>query len=242
MREFSYATTCLSRARNEHGIMWRHSVKAEDLRLYFAGLRLSSEEGNSALVTPLAALRSCLMAPTFSAEATAEAATAVLSASDASGVRARVDSLAAACARTGAYDEQSAQQVIPGLWVGPLAPAESRDFLQKHRISRVLDATGGWRRRVSALVNTWVREPPPFADVETFQLAAEDRETVRRMAPPHLHLTTVQGHGKEAQPPFATACPASTIGEGHARPCVRRSLAAAAGGVLRAHAVMCCVR
>ena len=150
--------------------MWRQAVRSEHLRLYFAAEAVS-RDAPDALRAPLTRFREALGSP--AAASTAEALRAEVSAE----VSARMEALAAACARVG-FNEQEAQQVVPGLWVGPLGPSESRIFLSSHGITHVLDATGGIRRKVSALENTWVQKPPPFeeeAALTYLQLAAEDR-------------------------------------------------------------------
>ena len=145
---------------------WRQSVRSEHLRLYVAA------DACKATAAALASLRLAL--GTSSAPAAAEA---LLAALDEDGTqRSRVETLAAACARTAAYNELTAQQVVPGLWVGPLGPAESEAWLSQNRITHVLDGTGGWRRRVSALENGWAYEPSPSSGTrEYLQLAMEDR-------------------------------------------------------------------
>ena len=148
--------------------MWRQAVRSStsastSLRPSHATLRMLCARR----------LRDSASAGSPAAASTAEALRAEVSAE----VSARMEALAAACARVG-FNEQEAQQVVPGLWVGPLGPSESRIFLSSHGITHVLDATGGIRRKVSALENTWVQKPPPFeeeAALTYLQLAAEDR-------------------------------------------------------------------
>ena len=152
--------------------MWRHAVKSEHVRLYFAAESVLLHDHQPQSSKPLSDLRGAL--GTAAAPAAAENLLATAE-NCKPGLRARVEALAAACMRTG-FDEMTAQQVVPRLWVGPLGPSESRAFLMEHSITHVLDATGGWRRRVSALENTWVQRPHPFADeLQCLQLAAEDR-------------------------------------------------------------------
>ena len=65
---------------------------------------------------------------------------------------------------------------MPGLWVGPLAPAEQRQWLEACKITHVVDATGGWRRKVSALVSGWEQKDSPFAELVSYLvLDAEDK-------------------------------------------------------------------
>lgn len=94
------------------------------------------------------------------------------------GVRAEVEINSLACVRDPkTYNEQDAQQVIPGLWVGPLGPADSVEWLHSHGITHVLDATGGWRRRVSALESGWEKVTPTAvsAGLHCLVIEAEDR-------------------------------------------------------------------
>ena len=145
-------------------MLWRHAVRTEHIRLYFAALDCGAPPAAAA------ALKAALgtdAAPTAAAE--------LLSACNES-MRCCIETAAAATARGAEYDENTAQQVVPRVWLGPLAPAESKDWLMAKGITHVLDATGGWRRRVSALGSGWAHEPPPASDEHVhLQLAAEDR-------------------------------------------------------------------
>ena len=139
--------------------MWRHSVRSEDLRLFFAAHR--------------AGLRVDTFRAALGSDAAEHEGSALLSNCDPATAK-RVREMAS-CGDV-RYDEASAQQIIPGLWIGPLMPAESKVWLDSRGITHVLDATGGWRRRVSALENAWVRVAPPVQEGrEWLQVAMEDR-------------------------------------------------------------------
>ena len=151
--------------------LWKQSVPAESLRLYFAAEAALQRAPDTHVKSLADAFRQKLNSGYAAAEEAAEAAEALRTACVASGL-ALVEVEGAS---KGSYDEGAAQQVVPGLWLGPLAPTENGAWVAEHKITHILDATGGWRRRVSALENSWVRAPPPLQGVQYLVLDAEDR-------------------------------------------------------------------
>lgn len=159
--------------------MWKVAAKAEHIRLYFsvsAVLRRNSAEDRSAMQASVESFRSAIGSTDAS-----KASEVLLQACDQHGLREEVERLADACSNNlRSFNEQDAQQVIPGLWVGPLGPAESVDWIRAHAITHIIDTTGGWRRRVSALENSWERQSlPPHASsgIQYLVVDAEDRPT-----------------------------------------------------------------
>lgn len=159
--------------------MWKVAAQGPHLRLFFATQAVavhSAEAARLALEAPTQLLRQ-----TIGTSEAAEAAEALLAALESLGLREAVQRAASAFERHGRdFNEQDAQQVVPGLWIGPLGPAESAEWLRTHGVSHVVDMTGGWRRRVSALENAWERlTAPPHAEsgVVSLVLDAEDRPT-----------------------------------------------------------------
>ena len=147
--------------------MWRAAVSSEHIRLYFAAAALARRA--SGLEASLAALRAALGTP-----AAADAVAALTAACKASGCDEELGRLTAA---REPFDEHTAQLIVPGLYLGPLMAAESDAWLELHGVTAVLDTTGGWRRKSSALDGqSWVREPPPPPGRrQHLQLPAEDR-------------------------------------------------------------------
>ena len=80
--------------------MWRHAVRSEHLRLYFAAVHVGATPSEAA------ALRAAL-----GTEGAAAAATALQEALEA-GARERVEALVAATTRGAEYDENTAQQIV----------------------------------------------------------------------------------------------------------------------------------
>ena len=153
--------------------MWRTSVSEEHVRLFFAiddALRAARSDEHTQVRTQLAELRAAMDGgPGASSAAAAK--------------------LIEACAEAGVAptplasppgqsrpNEQGAQEVVPGLWIAPVFPVETRSWLEAARVTHVVDATGGWRRVVSALENTWERRQPCFPELaEYLVLDAEDK-------------------------------------------------------------------
>jgi len=153
--------------------MWRTSVSEEHVRLFFAiddALRAARSDEHTQVRVQLAELRAAMDGgPGASSAAAAK--------------------LIEACAEAGVAptplasppgqsrpNEQGAQEVVPGLWIAPVFPVETRSWLEAARVTHVVDATGGWRRVVSALENTWERRQPCFPELaEYLVLDAEDK-------------------------------------------------------------------
>jgi hypothetical protein len=139
--------------------MWRTSVSAEHVRLFFAidaALRPARSDAHAQVRARLAELRAAM-------DGTPGASSAAAA------------SLTEACAEAGVVptplaspgqsqesrpNEQGAQEVVPGLWIAPVFPVETRSWLEATGVTHVVDATGGWRRVVSALENSWERKRP----------------------------------------------------------------------------------
>lgn len=178
--------------------MWRVAVRSEQLRLYFAADAAAARNANPELLAATRTLRAAL-----GTDGAAAAAAALLDACG--GLRAQIEAAADACARSKRYNENTAQQIIPGLWVGPLAPAESPAWLEGAAVTHVVDATGGWRRRVTAVENTWTQPPPPEDGRARLQLPAEDR--VDFDITPHLQPAIEFVRGALRRPASAEAAP-----------------------------------
>ena len=154
--------------------MWRTSVSAEHVRLFFAvdaALRHASDE-HAPVRARLAELRAAMDG---TPGASIAAAAALKEACTEAGVV--PTPLASLPGQSPSRpNEQDAQEVVPGLWLAPVFPVETRSWLESARITHVVDATGGWRRVVSALENSWERKRPCFPELaEYLVLDAEDK-------------------------------------------------------------------
>ena len=153
--------------------LWSASISTGDLRVFLA---CDKRRATPALLQQAEAYRG-LLVERASPAAVAAAATALRAAY----VAEHPESLRWLDApQPREFDEGDAQEVLPGLFLGPLAPADSRDWLTRRGITHVLDATGGMRRQfnqgVLGLESCWVRTPPPFPELVAYcVIDAEDR-------------------------------------------------------------------
>ena len=141
--------------------MWRSSVNAEHVQLFFAvdaAIRHVGTDGHAQIRSKLAELRTAIGGTPKTA--TTAAAQLIEACAEVGLVPTARVSLPGQ-SRT---DEQGAQEVVPGLWIGPLHPAETRSWFEAAKVTHVVDATGGWRRVASALESGWERREPCFAD------------------------------------------------------------------------------
>ncbi|KAL3907898.1 MAG: hypothetical protein SGPRY_010007 [Prymnesium sp.] len=157
--------------------MWRVAASSRHLRLYFAAhaaLSHASPEARRELEDLLLQFRHAIPSPSAT-----PAALALEHSLDQHQLREKVEGWVKACEHDAReFNEQAAQQLIPNLWISPLGPAESLEWLRAHGITHVIDATGGWRRRVSALENAWERVTSPMhaeSGVQYRVVDAEDR-------------------------------------------------------------------
>ena len=155
--------------------MWRTSVSAEHVRLFFAvdaALRHARSDEHAPVRARLAELRTAMDG---TPGASIAAAAALKEACTEAGVV--PTPLASLPGQSPSRpNEQDAQEVVPGLWLAPVFPVETRSWLESARITHVVDATGGWRRVVSALENSWERKRPCFPELaEYLVLDAEDK-------------------------------------------------------------------
>lgn len=157
--------------------MWRVAASSRHLRLYFAAhaaLSHASPEARRELEALLLQFRHAIPSPSAT-----PAALALEHSLDRHQLREKVEGWVKACEHDAReFNEQAAQQLIPNLWISPLGPAESLEWLRAHGITHVIDATGGWRRRVSALENAWERVSSPMhaeSGVQYLVVDAEDR-------------------------------------------------------------------
>ena len=151
--------------------MWRTSVSAEHVQLFFAidaALRPTRSDAHAGVRARLAELRAAMDGTPGASSAAA--ATLTEACAEAGVVPTPLASLPGQSSGRSQSrpNEQGAQEVVPGLWIAPVFPVETRSWLEAAHVTHVVDATGGWRRVVSALESSWERKRPCFPELAEY--------------------------------------------------------------------------